>query len=642
MFFLGYVGFGQEKQPKDSVSQKKGTERKEIMEMEKSEDSTGLYNDIKKYSQKSGVFKQLYKWMFREPRLDDNHKKRIDQPDLTPYSDKIINEIEINSKDPFGYSITDEDREPHSWFEKVGNAIHIKSKNMAINKYFLFKEGEPVDTFLVNESARLLRQQSYVRDVRIEVLDSLTEGDSIGLNVKILDSWSMLPRVRISGSNTKVGLKERNFIGLGHELEFRYGKRYADGHSGFETSYRVPNLRNTFIDIEANYDVDFDYFYDRFVRVNRDFYSSITRWAGGAFFQERSLERPLPDMGMDFEDITLKYRYQDYWGGYAIPVFTNRTANINDRSNLIFSARALFLNYKRTPPEEYDWTDFFSDERFYLASIGLSSRKYVQDAFIFRDGETEDVPIGSYYAVTTGYQRKNHIGRLYVGLRASYGTYFNWGFLSTNIEAGSYFTQSHAQQGAVSLKANYFSNIWNLWGKWRMRQFVKPQIIIGFNRLPTPIDRLGLNEKAYFNGIHGEEYVDYDNHRRYIDYRTGGIEGFDSYAMGTQKYVVDFQTQFYAPWEFWGFHVNPFVNMSFGYMGGKTDSFKSNRVYSSFGLGVIIRNDYLVFNSFQLSFAYYPNMPGEGSSVIRTNAYKTEDFGFQDFQSSEPRTIIYE
>lgn len=636
-------GFGQEKKPiQDSIAKDSSEVHVEVKEAVMDKDSTDIYEDIKKYSEKSKVSKMLHKWIFREPEKKSKSSQKKSSPVYAKYSDRIIREITVQSFDPFGYSLEDTTKTPHSWFQKLGNTVHVKSKPMAINKYFLFDEGQVIDTFLINETARLLRQQNYVRDVQLLPIKTSDGRDSIDLKVKVLDSWSLLPKVRLGGSKSKVGLRERNFIGMGHEANLYYSKRYSDGNTGFEASYKVPNIRNTFIDAYGKYSVDLDHFYDRYVSVDKEFYSSLTRWAGGMFFQERFLERPLPDANNEFMAKTFKYRYHNYWGGYSIPV--SKDIGIEGvRTNLIFSLRASLLNYKRTPSEEFDPENFFSNERFMLGSVSLSSREFIQDAFIFRNGEVEDVPIGSLFQLTSGVQRKNKRDRFYLGARATNGTYFNWGFLSTNLELGTFFlNKSKPEQTTISLNVNYFSNIWHFGDRWRVRQFIKPQVVLGFNRLDSRADRLGLNENPYFTGVHSNEYINYGNKKRYIDYKNGNIEGFDSDILGTRKYLLEFQTQFYSPWNIFGFHINPFTNISLGYLQGGNDDFKSDSFYSSFGLGVIVRNDYLVFDSFELSFAFYPKMPGEGNYIFRSNAFKPEDFGFQNFQVEPPRTVIYE
>ena len=93
------------------------------------------------------------------------------------------------------------------------------------------------------------------------------------------------------------------------------------------------------------------------------------------------------------------------------------------------------------------------------------------------------MPIGKVFSLTGGYQEKNNTGRLYLGARISFGNYYPWGYLSSNFEYGTFFQASHAEQGVFSAGVNYFTGLVEI-GKWKFRQFVKPQVTIGINRFP--------------------------------------------------------------------------------------------------------------------------------------------------------------
>ena len=155
-------------------------------------------------------------------------------------------------------------------------------------------------------------------------------------------------------------------------------------------------------------------------------------------------------------------------------------------------------------------------------------------------------------------------------------------------------------------------------GKWKFRQFLKPEMIIGNKRIESIFDRVSLNNN-------------------------NGIQGFDSQSLlGTKKLLFTFQTQGYSPWNLWGFRLNPFLSNTMGMLANGSDSFKKSKLYTQLGVGLIISNDYLVFNSFQISFSFYPNIPGNGSNVFKTNSFNTEDFGFQDFEFSKPIVVPYQ
>lgn len=594
------------------------------------QDSTDvLYKKIETYSEKNKFTKLLHKWVFRSTEHKSKHTARP-KPNYKRYEGKIIRNIIIDSKDPFGYSVSDTTRLPKNWLERTGNKIHIKSKEMAIRNFLLLKEKQPLDTFMIAESARLLRAQNYIREVNITPHFISSSKDSIDIIITTLDSWSLIPKFSYSTSQTKIGVRERNILGTGHELGIDYSKRSEDGNNAFEGSYTVPNFKNTFISGTIRYQIDYDAYYKKTFSLNRSFYSPLTRWAGGILLQEQFLERHFPDDTLALISQDLRYTAQDYWGGHSFRLFKGNSER-ERTTNLIVSARALVVNYREKPGREYDSISFFSNEKFYLLSTSIASRQFVEDSYIFRDGPTEDVPVGIVYSITGGLQNKNQANRMYLGAKIFYGNYFKWGFGSVNFEAGSFFNGSKTEQTAYSFNASYFSNLWSIGSEWKMRQFIKPQFILGTNRLNSVGDRLSLNEDPSFSGV----YNNLDRNKN------GSIQGFDSSTIGTQKYVLALQTQFYSPWELLGFRLNPFININLGMLTGGENSYGTNKLYSSFGVGFIIRNDYLVFDSFQLSLNYYPQIPGQGDNIFKTNAFTSDDFGFLDSKTGKPEPVIY-
>ena len=101
------------------------------------------------------------------------------------------------------------------------------------------------------------------------------------------------------------------------------------------------------------------------------------------------------------------------------------------------------------------------------------------------------------------------------------------------------------------------------------------------------------------------------------------------------------QTQSYAPWHLIGFRFGPYLVCSLGMLGDEVKGFKNSKLYSQIGLGVLIRNENLVVNRFQISISFYPLIPGIGQNVFKMNAFSTTDFGFRNFEIEKPATMIY-
>lgn len=123
-----------------------------------------------------------------------------------------------------------------------------------------------------------------------------------------------------------------------------------------------------------------------------------------------------------------------------------------------------------------------------------------------------------------------------------------------------------------------------------------------------------------------------------------GLDGFNSSGLsGTGRILLTLQTQAYTPWNFIGFRFGPFLNFTLlNMLGDSSSSSKNNRMYSQIGVGVLIKNENLVLNAFQLSIAFYPKIPDMGQNVFKTNSFRTTDFGFRDFDIGKPGIVTFQ
>lgn len=582
-------------------------------------DSVRGYRKIEKYAKKRGFTKFIHKLIFKpvDSKKPKNKKENKVQPkNYAVYEGKIVRNIYITTLDPFGYSEKDSTRQPRNWGERLGNRIHLKTKELTIRNLLLIKKNKPMDSLLVKESERLVRSQRYIRAVDISPAFAETGIDSVDIYIRALDSWSLIPNASGSTSRTTVELTERNFLGLGHRWENRYMQRFNNGRNAYSTRYTVPNVANTYIETSVAYRIDEFNNYSKSVDIDRPFFSPFAKWGAGIYVAQDFRLDSLPDFAGNMSGQNFKVNTTDVWVGKSLQVFEGETEE--DRTtNFIASLRYLRRNFTEQPLFDFDQSGFFTDENFYLAGFGITSRKFIQDKFLFNYGITEDVPIGKIYAITTGFQRKNDVDRLYVGGRFAFGQYFKWGYFSTNVEYGTFFRGAINQQSALTIEANYFTNLMDI-GEWRVRQFIKPRMVIGTNRFDSFADRININEQ-------------------------NGIVGINSFSLrGTKKAMLTLQTQSYSPWNLGGFRFNPFIGYSIALLSDEDNKLWSGKAYSQVSVGLIISNDFLVFNQFQLSFSYYPTLTPEGSSTTQTNSYRTTDFRLPDYEFGKPEVVNYQ
>ncbi|HEX8563407.1 MAG TPA: hypothetical protein VF676_10550 [Flavobacterium sp.] len=578
------------------------------------QDSVPIYRKIETYSQKRKFTKFLHGLIF-EPVTPKTLKarKRDQRKRFRAYQGKIIRHINITTLDPFGYSESDTVSKPRQRASKIGNALHLKSKDLTIWNLLLIKKNKPFDSLLVKESERLIRSQRYVR--RVLITPVKVSKDSVDIDIRVLDSWSLIPDFSTSASRTTYGLTERNFLGFGHQVETRYMKKLGTDDDAFSSRYTIPNIMNTYIRTTLTYQKDLDNNYVKSLNIERPFFSPFARWAGGLHVGQEFRHDTLPEADYNYSRQNFKHNVFDMWGGHSYQVFKGDSED--DRTtNLITTARYYQLRFIESPTIAYDSVDFYSNERSWLFGIGIASRQYIEDRYLFNYGIIEDVPIGKSAGITLGFQEKNNIRRPYLGARLILGKYYDWGYLSSNFEYGTYLNNGTTHQSAFSFQSNYFTHLIET-GKWKFRQFFKAGVIIGANRQASQGDQLTLNDNT-------------------------GLEGFRSALYGTKKIVLSLQTQSYAPWDAWGFRLNPYFNYSVGMLGNSGTGFSKSKPYSKISIGLLISNDYLVFSTFQLSISYFPVIPNEGENLFKTNAYNTEDFGFQDFELAKPRTVLYE
>lgn len=583
-------------------------------------DSAKVYKDIEKFSKKSKFGKFVHRLLFKSTRKSKPSKKASTQryylkKAFDKHEGKIIRNINIETLDPFGYSVDNTKDQPEKGIEKFGNALHAKSKNFTIRNILLFKKNEPLDSIIAKESERLIRRQRFVRSVIIKPLPIENNKDSVDISIRVLDSWSLIPTGSISGSRANFELSERNVFGLGHELSHDFTQRFSDKSNSHNSRYLIRNIKNSFTNVTLNYNESLEKNISKSIRVERLFFSPLTRLAGGIFLENRAFSDSLPNLSNEFETIRFKNETRDFWFGHAFKLFGGKNEDYRT-TNLVTTIGYKKINYIKTPTLEIDPNRFFANEELYLASIGVNTRKFAEDKYLFNFGIIEDIPFGQVYSITGGFQNKNNQKRAYFGGRFAYGNYFDFGYLGINSECGIFFEGRDTRETTFKIEANYFTNL-IYFGDWKIRQFIKSSIVIGNNRVPILKDRVMLGDDD-------------------------GIQGFNNPLIsGIRKATITLQTQTYVPGSWHGFRFSPFYNMTLGMLGNETDKFLNKSLLSKFSIGVLINNDYLVFNSFQISFSFYPKIPFQGTNIFNTNSYKNNDLSLPDYEIGQPTIALF-
>ncbi len=589
-----------------------------IYELDTPIDTALFYKKLYNYSQDKKFLFLLYRSVFNPPIRDEkiNKKKKIKvvAVPLEKYKGKIIRNISILTLEPFGSNIDDTSHKPHSLVQKGGNFLHIKTHDWVIKNYLLIKENDLMDPLKVEESERLLRDSKFLREAKISVVPIPGTKDSVDLEVLSQDYWSIRPDITASSSRVRYRIQETNFGGFGHVFDNRITDLLNESSPLIlDGTYTVPTIGNTYISPSIYYGTSPENNI-RGLSINRPFFSPLTRVAGAIDF----LSRAKSDSIRFSDDTLFYYNYKsflsDYWLGYSWKLKNGET--VEERSTrLVTALRYSALRYPTLSPSNEQIQSHFSPSDFYLASISLSSRKYIKEKYILKFGEIEDVPVGNKITFTTGLEKRNDGQRSYYGVYGATGRYFKrFGYLYGGLGYSTFLQKSHLFKSEISAEAIYFSPLAKI-ASWWSRQFVSYNFVYGINREADEFVRLNGDI-----GVPGYKYE--------VPY-------------GTSRMILTYQAVLYTPYEFLGFRFAPIFIASAGIVGGYNQSVFKGRVYQAYGIGLLIKNELLVLNTFQITVALYPVLPG-GGSAIGFNPVKLNENRFRDFDIKRPSVSTFE
>ena len=583
-------------------------------------DSIQFYRKIEKMSKKRKITYEIFRNIVSLPPpskapIHSVHKQNEDI--YAKAENKIIRHIQIITLDPFGTDIADTSFRAINYIEKAGNIMHVKTRKFAIRNHLLFKEGDTTDKIKLYESERIIRQSGYVGDVSVRIDTNYHSKDSVDIIIREQDRWSIYPSGKLGGGNYTVGLSESNFIGTGQQIEGTVSKTglIDTNPINYRVRYFVPYIRNTFITAGLIYNQEKGNQYQG-ISIGRGFYSPLTRWAGGVDVYRYDLSARLTNIdSTQSQFFPIRYWSEDFWAGLAFPIKKNKTY-YNRMTKLVVAASVFNKHYSNGVSVAYDPNFSLQNTTNYLVNFGISHRGYYKDKYIYKYGVTEDVPVGAMFSATMGYQVRPFDERYYMGLKSSYGLRIKPGYLSTYAEFGTYINKlGHYQQGVLNMGVNGFTNLIKLKNRFLYRQFFSIDVTSGFNR--TKYDRISINE-------------------------VNGLQGFNPDSLvGSNKMVISTAAIFYLPWQVIGFRFAPILYGGFGMIGDENKSFIKDNVFPVFGIGLLVRNEYLIFNSFLISLGFYPYIPNVGTGVFKFNPFGNNNFNFRNFEIGKPSEVRY-
>jgi len=541
-----------------------------------------FYDSLKSKSGNTRVTRELYSLLIREEKDQKSDTVNLlgrSNAYFQPFAGKTITKIRFKKVLILEGSVSDTSRTAQTRIAKSLDKSHRNTQNAILRATLFFKEGDQLDPDELADSERTLRQLNFIRDVRIYISPNEEQNDEVTVIVVTQDVFP----IGISGSfssfkDFRVELYNRNILGSGYEfrtmVQFNQSKDQSVGY-GFRLSQ--PNLFGRFVQMDVEFLDSWD---ENKVRlyIDRSFITPSIRWGGGftsTYFWDTKNFFVSNDPENTYKDSLHNRTVLDGWLGHSFILNKKR------RNNLIFALRGFWDRFSERPPVSLDENLIFLNTKGYLSAVTLTlNSDFYRTNKVFGFGRTEDMATGYRVGVTFGRLWTDVDIYPYSAMLAAGSQYFKKiGYIQLSTEFGGIRERAFETAGLLNVRLFYFTPLLKL-SRWDFRQFLEVNV-----------------QKSI-------ELTNLVSARRYIT-NSPGSEDF----LGNQIWGINLESQYYTPWDFYGFKFN--IYHFFDVAGRKLnqDTGVNKDVYLGIGAGIRILNESLVFPAVDLSVTYMPLGP---------------------------------
>lgn len=518
----------------------------------------------------------------------------------TDYQGLIISDI-IIKQPPIGeFSFADSSLYPNTMADII-QLFHIYTKPEVIKKNLYIKKGDTINPWAVADNEKYIRDLSFIENARF--YPSRVTNDSIELLLIVQDKlpYGVFPIIH-SAKKQSLKIRNTNFLGYGNEVGINFshenGQRPEFYLSGLH--FKFNNFKKQFLQSNVGYSrSSSEEHLD--LEIGRNYLAGAYKLAGNVSLSYNYTHLPhWLTPGDDFIE-TATYFDGNIWAGYQIEL--EKKHRMSDRPAYIFPAVAVYNHYHIDRPfASPDSNLFLSDQTSFYASLSLLSQDFVSTEMLLAQGLKQTLPVGLGLTFTGGYLLSEFYKLPYFGIRGIYAKRTNrLGYLLASFKLGSFVHEQSMRQGALVSSVHHLGRVMES-GDYGFRIFTGIKYTLGINR--ETYDSLFLNNSSGITGM-----------------STNKLKGF-------QRVNVELEAIVYTPWRWIGFYFTPYFIAEAGLIGKPDRSILKNRFISSFGVGIRLRNDFLVFSSIQLRILYYPYTP---SGVANWSIDLSDQIEFESF-----------
>lgn len=522
-----------------------------------------FYRTISERSERNWLLRRVYPMVFRTDI--PGAKMRWEDANYDAWSGKRISRISILSLDVFNGRKSLRRNKAYMAMIKVGNAMHIDTRQWIVRENLLFKEGQSIDPGVLKRNLSYLNGLDYISEAYILVLPVGDGNDDAEVVVLIRDKFSLYPGFeRDSKTRYKIKLNDHNFLGWGQQLENTWHiDSERKGSVGWESFYSVANIRGSFIGGDISWQ-DIPGFTRNSLAFERPFLFPALSHAGGLSFRDTYIHPPADSISLDKTELGA-------WLAHS-----SRVLGMKD-NRYKYAAISAEKIWHKTRPEVAELSGrMWHDKLLVMGSLALTQSDYVRLEKTSSFVGNERLPVGFLLEFPFGYELGEFADRQFIGFRWGRGKVVlgdAYMYLESDVE--TYIRKGKPEQSVFCLKPMLISPL-RSFGSYSTRTFYRGRLTLGKNRFSN--ESLELSNDPFYRG---------------------NIE-----LSGDNMLAFSLEQDFNAPLSILGFDVT-----LYGFADGAiiTDTPlrpKMEEIVMVEGVGMRLRNPRLVWRSMQLQVAW--------------------------------------
>ncbi|HLN54148.1 MAG TPA: hypothetical protein VK212_10605 [Lentimicrobium sp.] len=547
---------------------------------ERIKSSDEFYARLKKRADSGKLYKKIYPLLFRRPQSAEDFEisNLPANAQFRPYKGDIIRNIRIVKLKPFGTSIYDTTDSEETGIIKTLNNIHFQTITPVIARYLQFKEGDRLDPVKISDNERIIRNVPFFDDARFIVIP--VNRNTVDVILVVKDIFPLGADLKFNSfNNFYIRLFNRNMFGLGHQFEQAFGYDKNQNYSFYfgDGSYTMRNIRHSLTDITAFWSdnpVNKRFGFD----VSRPFITPEIKFAGGL-----NVTYTRGWLYNDTENDRYQYnnRIFDVWLGYSS--ITQRLKDISSRREQVaITGRFYQIDYYQTPSFMLLNAPPMINTTRVLMGFNILRSEYYRTNMLFGYGKTEDIAFGHHAEMIVGWEFNEFRHRLYNALKLDmmFPTH-HAGLIGLYVGIGGYLDDGNFGDGVLSTSIKVISPLIKA-GKGSIRNFGSISYLTGLDR---SVGLISIND-----GNSGNLFNNYE-------------------LLGYSRIRCRIESVVFTPYYLLGFRFAPFWFIEAAMISPEGKRFANQTLYPAVGVGLRLRNENLVFSTFQFSLTYHPIAP---------------------------------